>query len=278
MTCLESTIISAIEHQGTHSGVDPENGFAWQLDLASPCIATAIHAGHDVRDEILPLMALSSNERRFEEDAATDVMISSLGNAVWGLESRAVYDLNRPPDMALPLVPEKFWGTRVYRQQPTARMNQRSMSGYDAFYRFMEACSDTLIDRFGFCVIYDLHSYNITRQQDKGIASPPVFNLGTTLLDRSLWGQAIDDWLKILEEITLPGIITTVAENLVFNGQGEFCRRMTRRDNRILVLPTEVSKVYMDELSGTLYPGQVQALKQELHKAVRTHIAHITLP
>ncbi|MFH1156136.1 MAG: N-formylglutamate amidohydrolase [Pseudomonadota bacterium] len=271
MTDLAQSVITAIRELGSSSGTDPNRGFAWQLDLANPFIATAIHAGHHVREEILPLMALSEDQRRFEEDTATQTMISGLGNAVWGLESRAVYDLNRSPDMALPLKPKQFWGVRVYRKQPSASMNARSLAGYESFYRFMETCSQYLVDRFGFCIIYDLHSYNITRQHQMGIASPPVFNLGTALLDTSRWGEAIKAWLKLLGDIQLPGHAVTVAENLVFSGHGEFCRRLTQKDSRILALPTEVSKIYMDELTGTVHPQTVQALNQGLGKAVLSH-------
>lgn len=251
---------------------DPRDGFAWHLDFSLPFIATAIHAGHHVREDLIPFMADDEHQRKFEEDTGTDLMINGLGNAVWGLESRAVYDLNRSREIALPLTPERFWGIRVYDKQPTEAMNQKSLAAYDAFYRFMETHIASILDRFGICIIYDIHSYNISRQVAKGIESPPVFNLGTGLLDKSIWGQAIDLWLEKLGAIALPGIETTVAENRVFCGKAEFCRRLSALDKRILVLPTEISKVYMDELKGDLYPDVAQAVKKGLETAILSHI------
>jgi len=258
-------------------GTDPLGGFAYHLDFSLPFIAVAIHAGHHVREELLYHMALDSGQRKFEEDAGTDLMIKGLGNAVWALESRAVYDLNRSRNLALPLMPERFWGTRVYKTLPTPGMNLKSLENYDSFYKFLETCIESILDRFGICIIYDIHSYNISRQQAKGIKSPPVFNLGTALLDKSRWGKPIELWLEQLDGISLPGIKTTVAENYVFSGKAEFCRRICSLDQRILVLPTEISKVYMDEIKGDIYPNVIMAVKDELSNAILSHVNRLKI-
>ena len=254
------------------AGTDPLGGFAYHLDFSLPFIAVAIHAGHHVREELLCLMALDSGQRKFEEDTGTDLMIKGLNNAVWVIESRAVYDLNRSRDMALPLTPERFWGTRVYKKSPTFEMNQKSLRNYDSFYWFMETCIASILDRFGICIVYDIHSYNTSRQLANGIESPPVFNLGTALLDKSKWKKAIELWLEQLGTIILPGIKTTVDENHVFSGKAEFCRRICSLDQRILVLPTEISKVYMDEIKGYLYPDVIMAVKKGLKNAILSHV------
>jgi hypothetical protein len=54
-------------------------------------------------------------------------------------------------------------------------------------------------------------------------------------------------------------------------GHGELCRRLTDWDSRILVLPTEVSKVYMDELTGQVYPEITDALASELTRVMKAH-------
>ena len=103
-------------------------GFAFDLDLSAPALAVAIHAGHRVREELLPLLQISEQGRLFEEDPATDRMIRGAANAVWGLDSRAEYDLNRSPEHAVPLTAEQFWGVQVYRKAPTRDMVRRSLS------------------------------------------------------------------------------------------------------------------------------------------------------
>lgn len=262
-----------MKKQGAIASTDPSCGFGYHLDFSAPCIAVAIHAGHRVREEILPYIGLSEDLRMFEEDTGTDFMIQGCHNAVWGLESRAVYDLNRDAEMALPLTPEKFWGAKVYKKIPEPRINERSLARHDAFYLFLGTAIACLLDAYGYCIVYDIHSYNISRQIAKGFEAPPVFNLGTALLDRLKWRNPIDSWLENLSAVSLPGIQTTIAENKVFSGKGELCRRLCEWDSRILVLPTEVSKIYMDEIKGAVYPDIIKAVKKGLESAMDSHAA-----
>lgn len=263
--------VKALSAQDRVSGTDPSGGFAYDLDLSVPFVATSIHAGHGLRGELVPLMALSEKERLAEEDVATDRIIRDCPSTLWGQDSRAEYDLNRPRDMALPLTPEMFWGIRVYGSPPTDKMIRRSLEKYTAFYRFAAAVIKVLLDRFGACIVYDVHSYNIQRQVEKGHVSPPMFNLGTRGIERTRWVKPVAAWLDRLGQIKIPDRLTTVAENDVFSGMGEFCRRLTRWDPNILVLPTEISKFYMDEHSGIVHDSVVHALKKELAEAIAAH-------
>jgi len=253
------------------SGTDPLGGFAYNLDLSIPYVVTAIHAGHGVRGELLPLIALSETDRLAEEDAVTDRIIRDCPSVIWGLDSRAEYDLNRPPDLAIPLTPEMFWGIRVFGSPPTDAMNRRSLEKYEAFYRFTAAVIRVLLDHFGACIVYDIHSYNIQRQVDKGHPSPPVFNLGTRGIDRNQWEKCVVAWLDRLEQIEIPDRVVTVAENDVFGGLGAFCGNLSSWDPNILVLPTEISKIYMDEHTGIIHEPVVDVLKRGLAKAVAAH-------
>lgn len=246
-------------------------GFAFDLDLSTPALAVAIHSGHNVRTELLPLMQIPEKDRLFEEDPATDRMIRGTASAIWGLDSRAEYDLNRTVGQAVPLTAKQFWGVQVYRTAPTDAMVQRSLEKYEAFYRFAGSCIRVLLELFGFCVVYDIHSYNLSRQVEKGIVNPPLFNLGTALLDRPRWGERIDAWLDELGRIEIPGLAVTVEENRVFTGAGELCRRLTGWDRNILVLPTEIAKVYMDEHTGTLHETLIDAIGRGLRRAIAAH-------
>jgi hypothetical protein len=268
---FEPEVIEKLRSAKRLQGKSATGGFAFDLDLSTPALVVAIHAGHNVREELLPLMQIPEKDRLFEEDPATDRMIQGNANAIWGLDSRAEYDLNRSARQAVPLTAEQFWGVHVYRVAPTDAMMRRSLAKYEAFYRFAGSCISVLLERFGFCVVYDIHSYNISRQVEKGIGNPPLFNLGTALLDRLHWGSLIDAWLHQLGRIEIPGIRTTVEENRVFSGAGELCRCLTGWDPRILVLPTEIAKVYMDEYNGILHEPLIDALGQGLHGAIAAH-------
>ncbi|MGD8293732.1 MAG: N-formylglutamate amidohydrolase [Desulfobacterales bacterium] len=252
-------------------GADSSKGFAFDLNFSVPTIVTAIHAGHRVRTELRPLLCMSEEERLFEEDPATDILIRGNHATIWGLDSRSEYDLNRPPELALPLTPDMFWGKQVYHTVPTAGMNRQSLQKYDAFYLLIGSCIKVMLERYGVCLVYDIHSYNISRQIRKGVTSPPLFNIGTELLNRLKWQTAIDDWRRQLEKIQIPGIETTVAENKVFSGKGELCRRLSAWDPNILVLPTEISKVYINEHSGEIKTKVVSRLQRGLQHAISEH-------
>lgn len=267
----DSEFLADLRANGRIHGRGRLGGFAFDVDGSAPYIATAIHAGSKVRDELRPLMAVSTAGRYFEEDPETDTMIRGAASAVWGLDARSEYDLNRPPVDALPLTPGQFWGTKVYARQPTAAMKRTSLAKYDEFYAFMAGWVETTLEKFGVGLVYDVHSYNISRQVKKGVASPPVFNLGTAGIDRHRWAASVENWLDRLKKVEIPGVRTNVAENLVFSGKGELCRRLTRWDPRILVLPTEVSKSYMDERTGRVDRAAVNALREGLGRAMQAH-------
>jgi len=77
--------------------------------------------------------------------------------------------------------------------------------------------------------------------------------------------------MRELARIDVPGIAATVEENRVFTGEGELCRRLTEWDPRILVLPTEIAKVYMDERTGVLHDPVIDALGLALRRAIAAH-------
>jgi len=62
-----------------------------------------------------------------------------------------------------------------------------------------------------------------------------------------------------------------VEENGVFSGAGELCRRLTDWDRNILVLPTEIAKVYMDEREGILHEPLIDAIGRGLRRAIAAH-------
>ncbi len=66
-----------------------------------PIIATAIHAGHDVRPEVTDLFEITEEDRLREEDPFTDRWISVADNRLAVQRSRFEVDLNRPRPKAV---------------------------------------------------------------------------------------------------------------------------------------------------------------------------------
>ena len=72
----------------------------------SPIIATAIHTGHQLRDETADLMVLDERDRLREEDACTHLIGQLVPARVVVNRSRFEVDLNRSPDKAVYQRPE----------------------------------------------------------------------------------------------------------------------------------------------------------------------------
>ena len=91
----------------------------WRLHVGSgPLIATAIHDGHDVRDDVASHLALSDSERLREEDPFTGQWTQVAPTRVVGMRSRFEVDLNRPREKAVYRTPEDAWGLTVWKDDP----------------------------------------------------------------------------------------------------------------------------------------------------------------
>src|SRR4051794_10291074 len=128
-----------------------------------PIVATAIHDGGAVRDDVLAVMALSDDERRREEDPFTGVWTGVAPTTIVGLRSRFEVDLNRPRDQAVYLTAEQAWGLQVWKHPPGAEMVARSLAEYDEFYDSVKRVLDEKVRQYGRFVVFDIHSYNHRR-------------------------------------------------------------------------------------------------------------------
>lgn len=73
-------------------------------------VATAIHAGHDLRPDVAAAMLLSEQDRLREEDPFTDLIAAAVPDRVVTTRSRFEVDLNRPRREAVYRRPEDAWG------------------------------------------------------------------------------------------------------------------------------------------------------------------------
>lgn len=75
-------------------------------------VATAIHAGHDLRTDLVPLMALPEPDRFREEDPFTDRLIERVSSRLVVHRSRFEVDMNRAEDQSVYRRPEDCWELR----------------------------------------------------------------------------------------------------------------------------------------------------------------------
>ena len=148
-----------------------------------PVVATAIHDGHGLRDEIRERMILSDTDRLREEDPYTGQAIRDVPTNIIAGRSRFEFDLNRSAEEAVYLTSEQCWGLQVWRELPDEAMVARSLELHHRFYRTMAALLDEVEGDFGRFVLLDVHSYNHRRAGPDGDPMPqaeaPDINIGT---------------------------------------------------------------------------------------------------
>jgi N-formylglutamate deformylase len=240
-----------------------------------PLVAVALHDGHDVRSEVEPLLAISSDDRQREEDPFTAVWTDIAETRLIVLRSRFEVDLNRPRDRSVYLKPEDSWGLQVWQEKPPQNLIERSLAEYDAFYAKVAQICRILEQRYGRFVIYDFHTYNHYRL---GIhASPameiynPEINLGTGTLNREYWQPVVERFIHEIRQFDFLGRQLDVRENVKFQG-GYFAEWVhTHFPYSACVLSIEVKKFFMNE--WTHQPDLIQL--SAIHRALRASVSGV---
>ena len=256
--------------------------FPWSFtDSSVPVVATAIHAGHDLRPAIASLTALDDATRLREEDPFTDALTSVGGSTVVAHRSRFEVDLNRSRGDAVYQTPGDAWGLELWREPPPAGEIERSRDLYDNFYFELGRRLDVLAERGPF-VVLDLHSYNHRRDGADEPPAPdaanPEINVGTGALDRKRWSRVVDGFLEALATQEVRGRRLDVRENVRFRG-GELSRWVDRSyRGRGCALAIEFKKVFMDEWTGKLDEHHIEELRGALAAVVPSLIEELQCP
>jgi len=223
-----------------------------------PILATAIHDGHDLREECARGTALDDAARLREEDPFTARIAALVPTRLVVTRSRFEVDLNRPRDKAMYARPEDAWGLACWREPPSPEMIERSLAVYDEFYATLDRVLRARVERYGKFVVLDIHSYNHRRD---GKTAPeienPEINVGTESVDRTRWGGLIDRFCADLAPLD-------VRENVKFKG-GAMSRWINARfPTTGCALAIEFKKTFMDELTGVPDDDRIAALARAI--------------
>lgn len=258
-------IIQKIKLEEAFHTVSEDYAFTLKIDSYVPYACAAIHDGHQFRKELWDNCLHSEYDRWYEEDPETKNLIASHPIVIAGCDSRFEYDLNRPPEEA---VFETAWGKELWKQPLLDSMKQKSLNKHANFYKVVATLITKLEEKFGVCVVYDMHSYNWKRW-DREV---PTWNLGTSNIDTLRFGESVELWRKSLSEIAFPNQINSTAKiNDTFQGNGYFLKFITRNFKNTLVLATEIAKIYCNENNQTIFPEVVATVSDELKRRLPEH-------
>ncbi|MDH3269580.1 MAG: N-formylglutamate amidohydrolase [Ignavibacteria bacterium] len=245
----------------------------WHLTEGnSPLIATAIHDGHTVREELKKIMLINEDEQLREEDPFTGELTEVAETRLIGLRSRFEVDLNRPRERAVYIKPEDAWNLNIYKTPPSQEIINRSLEEYDLFYAEVSRLFSDFEKRFGRFVVFDIHTYCYRRGGPDGVeADPdanPEVNIGTGPMDRDFWAPIVDRFITDMRAFNYSGSHLDVRENIKFKG-GFFSKYTNEKfPNSACVLSIEFKKIFMDEWTGELFKDKFELLKEVLRTAV----------
>jgi hypothetical protein len=258
----EQKIIEMLEKRAPFSATHENGAFELKVERYLPKVATAIHDGHRVVDQLAARMNVTDEQRRFEEDPYTGAIAESFDISLKVLDSRYCCDLNRRPEHC---IYEEAWGHRVWKAPLERGEKQALIKRHAAYYRVVDALLKVLIEEFGSAVLYDLHSYNYRRLE----GAPPLFNIGSHFIDSSRFGAVVDHLTRELAAVELPGCETRAAVDEVFQGKGYQAEFIRHHHPEVLCLPLEIKKVFMDERGNNLDQNIFEPLREQLIIALR---------
>lgn len=255
-------IIGKIKDEALFEAVSDDYSFTIKVAKYVPYICGAVHDGHQFRKSLWDNCIHTEYERWYEEDPCTKQMVQSHPIVIAGCDSRFEYDLNRPPETA---IFDTAWGKKLWKTALAEDEKAHSLKKHTNFYKVVHALVDIVESKYGKAIVFDMHSYNWKRW-DREV---PTWNLGTANIDNDRFGDIVEAWSKKLGAIQLPhDLPQTSLINDTFQGNGYFLKYITKNFKNTLVLATEISKVYCDELTGVIYPEVVKAVEERLKQLI----------
>ena len=238
----------------------------------SPILATAIHNGHEVRDDISREMFIIETDRLREEDPNTDLWTTVADTRIVARRSRFEVDLNRPRSKSIYLTPEDSWGLKVWKDSLPHQMVEKSLLDYDAFYAESFRILSGIKQQFGRFVVLDLHSYNHRREGPKSPSAPseinPEVNIGTGSMDRKRWAPLVDRFINDLHDFDFIGRHLDIRENIKFKG-GHFSRWVHETFPETgCALAIEFKKFFMNEWTNQIDQKQYEAILSALQSTI----------
>ena len=233
----------------------------------SPIVATAIHDGHETREEIRQLFNLGDAERLREEDPFTADWINFTDNRIVVHHSRFETDVNRPRDKAVYVKPEDAWGLKIWSKDLPDEIINRSLEVYDHFYKMAKEYFDSLFELNEKIVVYDIHSYNHQRDGENIFADAgenPEINLGIKNMDQEIWKPVIHVLKDSFSTMDYNGRTLDVRENIKFKG-GYFGQWLYEQyGKKICPVSIEFKKFFMNEWTGEPYDKEIRLIGQLL--------------
>lgn len=248
------------------SGITPLGSAEFHFLEPAAYLGIALHSGSRIRPEISEALAVGQEDRKREEDPFTDQFVDSFPLQLIARDSRFEYDLNWEVEKSIYPAHEKKWGLQVWNRSLSKEETERTCRKHREFHELLDVVIDFILERNRIALLFDIHSF--CYQRGSKIAwwkdDKPEINLGTRYINRDHFSSQLDLFLEGVSAQEIDDHKVRVAENEIFPG-GYLTRKYAASHNQqVLVLAIEYKKIFMDELTGELFPHKLEMLKQNL--------------
>ena len=237
----------------------------------SPLWSFAIHDGHQISPLLIPYMNVDEHTRLREEDPFTATIGELPINQLVIGTSRFQLDVNRPVADSVYLKPEQAWDLEVWHEAPPKAYLDILYRQHSAFYQTIESHLERTIQKYGYFVVLDIHSYNCRRQAtDQSIdeLADPQINLGTAYIHPK-WREQTDLLIAFIRSQSLYDMDIDIRENIKFKG-GNLSQHLNRLyGEKGCVWSIEFRKDFMDEWTGEPNVQYIATCKQLMINTVQ---------
>ncbi|MFC2081053.1 N-formylglutamate amidohydrolase [Bacteroidota bacterium] len=251
------------------SGVTEQGGCEFHFLSSSYYAGIAMHTGSRIRPELKESLSVKKSGRLREEDPYADTFIKDFPVQIIALDSRFEYDLNCDPQGAIYPFGKLKWGLNVWNRDLGMEERKLSIIKHREFHDLVDLTTLYLLKQNRYALIFDMHSYCYQREEEQNWFDDPrpEINLGTIPVNKKLFRDSIEQFLKDLSGVRIEHHQVRVAENEVFPG-GYLSRRLSKKwYERVLVLAIEYKKIFMNEWTGELYSEILDVLVQSFRSA-----------
>lgn len=240
----------------------------FRFDYQDPIVFTAIHCGHEVRDELKENFIISEENQLREEDPHTDYFTNLVENRIVFRTSRFEVDINRGRERCFYQTPADAWGLEIYKKTPSDAMKLKSQGKYDLFYHRCKIVFDEMARMHPFFFVLDIHSYNHRRNGEKAQPDSPEKNpeiiIGTSNMDYERYSDFIYSVQNKIQDFDYFGRKLDVRINVKYPG-GSFARWIHNTyPGKAIAISLEFKKIFMNEWSGVIFHEKMDKLKKML--------------
>lgn len=244
-------------------------GKRWTLvEGEGPIIATALHDGHIVRDEVLEHMCISGADRLREEDPFTSIWTTVCPTRLIAHHSRFEVDQNRPREHAIYLTPAQSWGLQVWKTDLPEHVIAKTLAYYDAFYLELKELIERKLQEYPHVFVFDMHTYNHHRLGPGQPFDPAEKNPEVDLINETsgyrhdIFGTLWNRLHRDIRSFDYFGRSLDIRANIRFQVAYLSTWIQANFPGRVASIQFEIKKFFMDEWTGIPDHDQVNKIRE----------------